>query len=98
MPRTGAATFHYYPLAQPRIPFKLKDTFKGTLDENVVNFLDLFKTQRTLAWVTDADCLLLLPACMADRAARWYHHKKDTHSTYGPYLELWAALKWQFTP
>ena len=65
-------------MAQPCIPFKCKETFKGTLDENVIHFLDLFKTQTTLARLTDADCLLLLPTCLRERAARWYHQEKDS--------------------
>ena len=66
-----APAFLYNPMAQPHIPFKCKETFKETLDENVIHFLDLFKTQMTLAMLTDADHLLLLPTCLTERAARW---------------------------
>ena len=63
---TGTPAFVYDPMAQ----IKCKETFKGTLDENVVHFLDLFVIHTTLARLTDADCLLLLPTCLADRAGR----------------------------
>ena len=48
--------------------------------------------------LTDADHLLLLPTCLADRAARWYHQEKDTHGTFWTYEELRAASKGHFTP
>ena len=40
-------------MAQPCIPFKCKETFKGTLDENVVRLMDLIETQMTLARLSD---------------------------------------------
>ena len=51
----------------------------------------------TLAWLTDADHLLLLLTYLADRAARWYH-LEDSHGMFGSYQELLAAFKHHFTP
>ena len=85
-------------MAQPRIPFKCKETFKGTQDENVIHFLDLFETQTTLARLTDADSVLLFPTCLTERAARWYHQEKNSKDTYNTYAELRAAFKACFTP
>ena len=85
-------------MAKLRIPFKCKETFKGTLDENEIHFLDLFKTQMTLARLTDANRLLLPPTCLTERAARCYHHKKDTKGMYNTNGELRATFKNRFTP
>ena len=46
----------------------------------------------------DADHLLVLPTCLTERAARWYHQVKDAHGTYNTYGELTAVFKNHFTP
>ena len=53
-----------------------KKLFRGTLEENVEHFVDLFEMQATLARLTSEDRLLLLPTCLADKASRWYQQEK----------------------
>ena len=42
--------------------------------------------------------LLLLPTCLTERAARCYHHNRDSNGTYKTYAEPRAAFKACFTP
>ena len=54
----------------PRVP--CLQLFRGTLDEDVDQFINMFETQATLARLTEDDKLLLLPTCHADKASRSY--------------------------
>ena len=82
----------------PPVPFKCKKLFKGTLDEDVEHFVDLFETQVTLARLTSEDRLLFLPTCLADKAARWYQQEKKLNGPFKTYREVRAALMGRFTP
>ena len=89
---------HYRDNTIPRIPFKCKQMFKGTLDEVVDQFIDMFETQAELACLTSVDKLLLLPTCLADKACWWYQTEKRTNGPFDTYAELQAAIKGRFTP
>ena len=72
--------------------------FKGTLDEGVDQFIDMFETQAQLVLLTPDDKLLLLPTCLADKASRLYQTEKRTNGPFDIYVELRTAVKGWFTP
>ena len=82
----------------PRVPFKCKQLFRGTLDEDVDQFIDMFETQATLARLTEDDKLLLLPTCLADKASRWYQAEKRTNGPFDSYDDLRSSFMGRFTP
>ena len=72
--------------------------FRGTLDEDVDQFIDMFETQATLAHLTEDDKLLLLPTCLAHKASRWYQAEKRSNGPFDNYEELHSAVMGCFTP
>ena len=81
-------------MAPTRIPFKLKEYFKGTWEENVLHFLDLRQNQVQLAWLINGDCPLLLPTCLLhwEVYVQTLSRKKKNVLTCQTLLPPWLGL------